>query len=188
MRREPRSPRHLQTLAVGHRRKNDTARKTGSRVLLDRFVTLFQDFINILRTPFSYSYESAFWSFSLVTIWLCNFLVQKISVQKVHVKCKWNWLKVAFDGGYDPCNNATFFLGQDSKRKKRKDSEPCDPGFVADLDNGYCYFGYKEGTLSVSNGKDFCKSLSAELLAFENDAQIVGFLKLISSGKQFQKY
>jgi hypothetical protein len=57
---------------------------------------------------------------------------------------------------------------------------------VADLDNGYCYFGYKESTLSVSNGKDFCKSLSAELLAFENDAQIVGFLKLISSGKQFE--
>ena len=90
--------------------------------------------------------------------------------------------KVAFDGGYDPCNNATFFLGQDSKRKKRENTEPCDSGFVADHDNGYCYIGYPWNILPVSNGKDFCNSLSAELLTFENDAQITGLLQLIASG------
>ncbi len=100
----------------------------------------------------------------------------------VCIICWWHWHKVAFDGGYDPCNNATFFLGQDSKRKKREVSEPCDPGFVPDTENGYCYMGYQPGLLSVSNGKDFCQSFSADLLTFENDAQISGVLQLISSG------
>jgi hypothetical protein len=42
--------------------------------------------------------------------------------------------------------------------------------------------GYQPGLLSVSSGKDFCQSFSADLLTFENDAQISGFLQLISSG------
>ena len=93
--------------------------------------------------------------------------------------------QVAFDGGYDPCNNATFFLGQDSKRKKRENIALCDPGFVADDANGYCYINMDSqgGSQTFSRGKEYCNTLSAELLSFEKDAQVEGFLKLFSLGK-----
>ena len=93
--------------------------------------------------------------------------------------------QVAFDGGYDPCNNATFFLTEDSKRKKRNVINICNTGFVADEDNGYCYLNLEKikGRQTVSYGQTYCKRLNAELLTFENDAQVEGFLKLYSSGK-----
>jgi hypothetical protein len=48
------------------------------------------NFINILLSTFSY--ESALRSFSLITVWLCNFFGKRLSVQKLLVKCWWNWL------------------------------------------------------------------------------------------------
>ncbi len=50
--------------------------------------TLGVNFINILSTNFLYL--SALSSFSLVTLWLWNFLAQK-----VQVKCSWNWHQVS---------------------------------------------------------------------------------------------
>jgi len=90
--------------------------------------------------------------------------------------------QVAFDGGYDPCNNATIFLIKDSERKKRAIIEICDKGFVADEDNGYCYLNVDKKQ-TVSYGQNFCKRLSSDLLTFENDVQVAGFLNLYSSGK-----
>ncbi len=49
------------------------------------------NFINILHDIFSY--ERALRSFSLITVWLSNFLAQKLA-QKLLVKCWWNWLWV----------------------------------------------------------------------------------------------
>jgi len=46
------------------------------------------NFINILLSPFSY--ESVLHSFSLVTVWLCNFFGARILAQKLLVKCLWN--------------------------------------------------------------------------------------------------
>ncbi len=93
--------------------------------------------------------------------------------------------QIAFEGGYDPCNNDTFFLGQDSNRKKRNTNEICDPNFEADEENGYCYLSIEKtlGPQTVSNGTDYCNTYSAELLTFENDAQVEGFLQLYLSGK-----
>jgi len=75
--------------------------------------------------------------------------------------------QIAFEGGYDPCNNATFFLGQDSNRKKRAIIQICDKGFVADEDNGYCYLnsGVIEGPQMVSYGKNYCNKYSCQAVA-----------------------
>ncbi len=50
------------------------------------------NFISILRAPFLY--KGAFWSFSLITVWLCNFFGVSILAQKLLVKCWWNGLMV----------------------------------------------------------------------------------------------
>ncbi len=42
-------------------------------------------FINILRVTFAY--RSVLRSFSLLTVWLCNFFGTRIFVQKLLVKC-----------------------------------------------------------------------------------------------------
>jgi len=47
-------------------------------------------FINILFMTFWY--ESALLSFSLTTVWLCNFFGKRILAQKLCVKCWWNSL------------------------------------------------------------------------------------------------
>jgi hypothetical protein len=93
--------------------------------------------------------------------------------------------QIAFDGGYDPCNNATFFLGLDTKRKKRAILQICDKDFVADEDNGYCYLNSQniKGPQTFLVGQEYCTNHSADLLTFENDAQVVGFLQLYSSGE-----
>ncbi len=49
------------------------------------------NFINILLAAFLY--ESVLHSFSLITIWLCKFFGAKILVQKLLIKCWWNWQK-----------------------------------------------------------------------------------------------
>ncbi len=48
-------------------------------------------FINMLRSPFSY--KSALGRFSLVTVWLCNFLGQEYWRKSCSKTCKWNWLQ-----------------------------------------------------------------------------------------------
>ncbi len=47
------------------------------------------NFINILLSPFLY--KNALLSFYLITVWLCNFFIERISLQKLLVKCWWNW-------------------------------------------------------------------------------------------------
>jgi len=42
----------------------------------------------------NFFHSSVFWSFSLLTIWLCNFFVERISAQKLLAKCWLNWLQM----------------------------------------------------------------------------------------------
>jgi len=43
------------------------------------------DFTKLLRVPFSY--KNTLCSFSLITVWLCNFFSQRILAQKLCLKC-----------------------------------------------------------------------------------------------------
>jgi len=45
---------------------------------------------NILRLAFLY--KNVVHSFSLLTVWLCNFSDERILAQKLLLKCWWNWL------------------------------------------------------------------------------------------------
>ncbi len=64
-----------------------------SRCLLWKtFLCQVSNFTNILCTPFLY--ESAFHSFSLLTVWLCNLFGKRMFAQKLLIKCWRNWLKV----------------------------------------------------------------------------------------------
>jgi len=49
------------------------------------------NFTNILLTTFLL--KSVLHSFSLMTVWLCNFFFKRIFAQKLLVKCWWNWLQ-----------------------------------------------------------------------------------------------
>ncbi len=51
------------------------------------------NFINILLEHFSY--KSALTSFFLITVWLCNFFGKILLLQKLLLKCWWNWLPVS---------------------------------------------------------------------------------------------
>ncbi len=54
------------------------------------------DQVTILTTFYKqlFVYESVFWSFSLITVWICNFFGKRILVQKLLVKYWCNWLQV----------------------------------------------------------------------------------------------
>jgi len=60
------------------------------------------NFINILGALFLY--KIALRSFSLVTVWLCDFLVQKIMAQKLLLKCWWNWHQWLFSTFFSQLN------------------------------------------------------------------------------------
>jgi len=77
-------------------------RRPWSRLLLNRWTVASKvnkagksvvNFINILIEPFLYT--SALHSFTLTTVWLWIFLGNRISAQKLLVKCWRNWLKVS---------------------------------------------------------------------------------------------
>ena len=45
---------------------------------------------------------------------------------------------VALEGGFNPCDNSTL-LGSRKVSTDNVSTSPCDPGFVLDASNGYCY-------------------------------------------------
>jgi hypothetical protein len=85
--------------------------------------------------------------------------------------------KIALDGGYDPC---TKFSGNENFWRERAG---CEPGFVADKSNGYCYKVLP--TLESFNaGEKRCKfDYFAEILLFTTDSEVIGLLDLIQRGK-----
>ena len=82
--------------------------------------------------------------------------------------------KIAFDGGL--CQkmneNAKFWT----------ENPECDPGFVPDRSNGYCY-RLLSGLKTLDDGDAFCEDqLDAELLLFDLNDEVDGFIDLIETG------
>jgi len=76
-------------------------RKTCSDWLLRLRPSLIQ--VSILSTFYiCLLYKSVFRRFSLVTVWLWIFFGKRIAVQKLLIKCWWNWLELAFHIGDFP--------------------------------------------------------------------------------------
>ena len=87
---------------------------------------------------------------------------------------------VALDGGYNPCDNSSFYS---QKRRKRQTSNGCDSGFIPDTTNDLCYMALTNLDY-LDDGATTCQSLNgAELLYFETDAEVQGFLNILKSGK-----
>jgi hypothetical protein len=63
--------------------------------LLDHFLWPYLAFRCQFHKHFtqSFLYESALRSFSLITVWLCNFLAKGYCQKKLLVKSWWNWLR-----------------------------------------------------------------------------------------------
>jgi hypothetical protein len=100
------------------------------------------------------------------------------------------------DGGYDPCDNSTFF---ESKRKKRDATATamasatataklvCDDGYFPDSINEYCYKSLDNlGTLDEARSN--CTAIGAQLIKFETDIQASGFLRLLKTGSNKIEY
>jgi len=85
--------------------------------------------------------------------------------------------KMLLNGGYNPCNkfpqNHTFWT---------KNIE-CGDGFVPDYTNGYCY-KLLPTKKTFQEGLDYCAGYyDAEILLFEKNSQVDGFVKMINEGK-----
>ena len=85
--------------------------------------------------------------------------------------------KMLLNGGYNPCikfpENHTFWTNNIG----------CDPGFVPDYTNGYCYM-LLPTKKTFQEGVDHCAdNYDAELLLFEKNSQVDGVIKMINDGK-----
>jgi len=84
--------------------------------------------------------------------------------------------KIVLDGGYDVCQkfpeNDIFW----------SNIVGCDLGFIPDHDNGYCYTVLSTFE-NFDNGESTCEiQYDAELLLFDTNSQVEGFIELIRSG------
>jgi hypothetical protein len=87
--------------------------------------------------------------------------------------------KIALDGGYDPCDN---FSGNETFWTKNPE---CEPGFIPDYTSGYCYKVLS--TLETLNdGQKKCEySYDAEMILFNSNSEVQGFINLIQQGTYF---
>jgi hypothetical protein len=92
---------------------------------------------------------------------------------------------VALEGGFNPCANTSAAAATTGRRKRSTVAE-CDPGFVADDVNKYCYYAHYN-LLPMRDSFDFCKAFNpdSELLYFENDNQVIGLLSMVSGGNTY---
>ena len=84
--------------------------------------------------------------------------------------------QILLDGGYDPClkfdDNDPFWTNHIG----------CDDGFIPDYKNGYCYL-LLPSKKNLQDGIDSCAdNYDAELILFEKNAQVDGFLTLMNKG------
>ena len=84
--------------------------------------------------------------------------------------------KILLDRGYDPCSkyseNPTFWTS----------IKACDPGFIPDFTNGYCYI-MLPNTKNLQDGDDLCRNnYDGELLLFDTNSEAVGFVTLVNTG------
>ncbi len=87
--------------------------------------------------------------------------------------------KVALDGGYDPCirfsGNEDFWT----------ENAWCGPGFIPDESSGYCYKVLSDME-NLLDGKRKCEySNDAEMVLFNSNSEVYGFINLILEGKTF---
>jgi hypothetical protein len=88
--------------------------------------------------------------------------------------------RIAFDNGV--CQK----INQNSKFLK--ENPACDPGFVPDHLNGYCYKVLTD-LKTFDDGDDACENqLDAELLLFDLSQELDGFIDLIDRGKCLLPY
>ena len=67
--------------------------------------------LNISLSPSGGQFHQHFCSFSLLTVWLCIFLIFRILAQKLLVKCWWNWHLLSLSLSlYDSALLFIFFL------------------------------------------------------------------------------
>ena len=83
---------------------------------------------------------------------------------------------ILLHGGYNPCTkfsaNSTLW----------KNNIGCDDGFLPDRNGTYCYM-FLPQKRSLEDGETECKNdYDAELILFDTNKEVDGFLKLISSG------
>ena len=89
---------------------------------------------------------------------------------------------IALAYGYDPCKkypaNDSFWTNNAAQ---------CDPGFVTNTPNEYCYIALP--TLeNLDDGVKHCKSnYDAQLVLFNTNVEVNELIKLIESGNEFSK-
>ena len=84
--------------------------------------------------------------------------------------------KILMDGGFDFCR---IIADKDFKWNSNHD---CDPGFVADIKNGYCYKALSTRK-NLDDGENYCRNYyDAELLLFDTNSQVKGFIELLNTG------
>ncbi len=89
--------------------------------------------------------------------------------------------QIALKGGYDPC--PVFRLGG----AFWDENEGCDPDFIPDYANGYCYKVLPE-LASLDDGENNCEYYyDAEMVLFESNKQVNGLISLIKSGTIYNK-
>ena len=84
--------------------------------------------------------------------------------------------KILLDGGYDSCtkfpDNATFWTKHTG----------CEPGFISDYKNGYCYM-LMPNKSNLQDGKKICRfKYDADLVSFDTNSGVDGFFSLIYQG------
>jgi hypothetical protein len=89
--------------------------------------------------------------------------------------------KVMFDGGYNPCSNDTKTV---MTRRKREAPPPCGDGFVLDVNNSLCYM-VNDGLYDYETAFQVCSDSNANILYFEGESQVEGFMNLVNSCKHF---
>ena len=85
--------------------------------------------------------------------------------------------RIALDRGYDPCQR---FLDDDIFWRNKNE---CDPDFVPDPDNGYCYKVLSTESNFDDGVNDCILNSDAELVEFNSNSEVNGLIKLIETGK-----
>jgi hypothetical protein len=87
--------------------------------------------------------------------------------------------KVIFEGGYNPCANDSKSVGS---RRKRQAALSCADGFVLDANNSLCYRVYGD-LLDFTMAQQTCSDINSNILRFEGESEVEGFMDLLSSCK-----
>ncbi len=84
--------------------------------------------------------------------------------------------QIALSGGYDPCLN----YSEDGILWTK--NVGCDPDFIPDFKNGYCYF-FMPTKETFYDGEQLCKNkFEAELLLFDTNDQVKTLIEMIEKG------